>query len=91
MLSELLRLHLSKDKKKKIEGIKNIKKKQSSSIGEGNPEITKYIPLLQYVLQELADNTGIRLDYFEMNLNSFLMCKNIATIYKIEPPKKKKK
>ena len=93
MLSELLRLHLSKkkDKEKKIEGIKNIKKKQSSSIGEGNPEVTKYIPLLQYVLQELADNTGIRLDYFEMNLNSFLMCKNIATIYKIEPPKKKKK
>ena len=42
-------------------------------------------------MQELADNTDINLDYFEMNLNNYLMFKNVATYYKIEPPKKKRK
>ena len=94
MLSELLRFKLFKSKKKdkdKKKEIKDVKKKDSSSLGEGNPDITKHISLLQFVLQELADNTGISLDYFEINLNNYLMFKNVATYYKIEPPKKKRK
>ena len=93
MLSEILRFKLSKkkDKEKKNEILKGSKKKESSSIGESNPDITKHIALIQYVLQELADSTGISLDYFEMNLNNYLMFKNVASYYKIEPPKKKKK
>ena len=95
MLSELLRIHLVKQKdkdKKKNEIIKGIiKKKESSSTGESNPDLTKYISILQYIMQELADNTDINLDYFEMNLNNYLMFKNVATYYKIEPPKKKRK
>ena len=99
ILSELLRIKLlegirkekdekqdSKDSKIKIK----LKVKVSSSTGEGNPDITKYISLLQYVLQELADNVGINLDYFEANLNSYLMFKNVAFYNKIEPKKKKK-
>ena len=95
MLSEILRIKLLKSKKKdkgKKLDIKEVKrKKDSSSEGEGNPDITKHISLIQYVLQELADNTGITLDYFEINLNKYLMFKNVATYYKAEPPKKKKK
>ena len=94
MISEILRFKLYKsnktDKDKKKE-IKNVQKKDSSALGEGNPDITKYVSLLQYVLQELSDTIGINLDYFEVNLNNYLMFKNVATYYKIEPPKKKRK
>ena len=95
MLSEIIRIKLfkskKKDKGKKLDIKEAKKKKESSSEGEGNPDITKHISLLQYVLQELADNAGISLDYFEINLNNYLMFKNVASFYKIEPPKKKKK
>ena len=64
----------SKDSKIKIK----LKVKVSSSTGEGNPDITKYISLLQDVLQELADNVGINLDYFEVNLNNYLMFKPLC-------------
>ena len=92
MLSEILRIKLSKGKKKDKDKKNDIKesKKESSSLGDSNPEVTKHVSLLQYVLQELADNVGINLDYFEINLNNYLIFKNIATYYKIEPPKKKK-
>ena len=92
MLSEILRIKLSKGKKKDKDKKNDIKesKKESSSLGDSNPEVTKHVALLQYVLQELADNVGINLDYFEINLNNYLIFKNIATYYKIEPPKKKK-
>ena len=94
MLSEILRIKLFKTQKKdkeKNNEIKDAKKKDSSSLGEGNPELTKHIALIQFVLQEMADTTGISLDYFEINLNNYLMFKNVATYNKIEPPKKKKK
>ena len=94
MLSEILRIKLFKTQKKdkeKNNEIKDAKKKDSSSLGEGNPELTKHIALIQFVLQEMADTTGICLDYFEINLNNYLMFKNVATYYKIEPPKKKRK
>ena len=95
MLSEILRIKLFKSKKKEKEKKGDTKdskkKKESSSSGDGNPDITKHVSLLQFVLQELADNAGISLDLFEINLNNYLMFKNVATYYKIEPPKKKKK
>ena len=93
ILTEILRFKLSKSKKKGKDKNNEIKErnKESSSFGDSNPEITKHISLIQYVLQELADNAGINLDYFEVNLNNYLMFKNVATYYKVEPPKKKKK
>ena len=90
MLSEILRLKLLKSKKKDKDK-KNEQKKESSSHGDSNPEITKHISLLQYMLQEMADSVDINLDYFEINLNNYLMYKNVASYYKIEPKKKKNK
>ena len=93
ILSEILRIKLfkgiKKDKDKKNEK-KDNKIKELISFGSGNPHVTKYISLLQYVLQQLADNTGISLDYFESNLNSYLMFKNVAFYNKVDPKKKKK-
>ena len=92
MVSEILRYKLINQKKgeQKID-IKDIKKEANASIsGENNPEITKHIPLLLLMLHELTDNCGISLDYFEMNLNNYLMFKNIGKYNMIEPPKKKK-
>lgn len=43
------------------------------------------------MLQEMADSVDINLDYFEINLNNYLMYKNVASYYKIEPKKKKNK
>ena len=88
ILCAIIRFKLirKKDKKDKKE-----KKKDSSSLGDSNPEKTKYVSLLQYVLQEIADNVGINLDYFEINLNSYFLFKNVATYHKVEPKKKKNK
>ena len=92
MLSEILRYKLVKGQKKPHKfDLKDIKKETNANAsGENNPIITKHIPLLLFVLHELADNCGISLDYFEMNLNNYLMFKNVATHVKIEPSKKKK-
>ena len=92
MVSEILRYKLSKSQKKQQKfDLKDIKKETNANAsGENNPIITKHIPLLLFVLHQLADNCGISLDYFEMNLNNYLMFKNVATHTKVEPPKKKK-
>ena len=93
MVSEMLRYKLVKSSKKqpKLE-LKDIKKVINvNNIVENNPESTKHIPLLLFVLQELRDNCDISLDYFDMNLNNYLMFKNVANYIKVEPPKKKKK
>ena len=90
MISEILRYKLIKQTKQKPD-MKNIKKEvNSNASGENNPQITKHIPLLLFDLHELADNCDISLDYFDINLNNYLMFKNICTYTKIEPPKKKK-
>ena len=93
MVSEMLRYKLVKSKKKqpKLE-LKDIKKEINANVsGENNPEITKHIPLLLFVLHELRDNCDISMDYFDMNLNNYLMFKNVANYNKVEPPKNKKK
>ena len=93
MVSEILRYKLVKSKKKqpKLE-LKDIKKEINANVsGENNPEITKHIPLLLFVLHELRDNCDISMDYFDMNLNNYLMFKNVANYNKVEPPKNKKK
>ena len=92
MVTEILRFKLVKAQKKPHKfDLKDIKKETNANAsGENNPVITKHIPLLLFVLHELADNCGISLDYFEMNLNNYLMFKNVATHVKVEPPKKKK-
>ena len=93
MVSEMLRYKLVKSQKKqqKLE-LKDIKKEtNSSATGENNPIMTKHISLLLFVLHELADNCDISLDYFDINLNNYLMFKNVATYNKLEPPPKKKK
>ncbi len=93
MVCKILRYKLVKSQKKpqKIE-LKDIKKEiNANASGENNPVITKHIPLLLFFLQELADNCDINLDYFQINLNNYLMFKNVATHTKVEPPKKKKK
>ena len=93
MVSEILRYKLVKSQKKqqKVE-LKDIKKEMNSNAsGENNPIITKHISLLLFVLHELADNCDISLDYFDINLNNYLMFKNVANYIKVEPPKKKKK
>ena len=92
MVCEILRYKLVKSQKKqqKID-LKDIKKEiNTNASGENNPIITKHIPLLLFVLHELADNCDINLDYFLINLNDYLMFKNVATHTKVEPPKKKK-
>jgi WASH complex subunit strumpellin len=92
MVSEMLRYKLVKSKKKqpKLE-LKDIKKEINANVsGENNPEITKHIPLLLFVLHELRDNCDISMDYFDMNLNNYLMFKNVANYNKVEPPKNKK-
>ena len=92
MVCEILRYKLVKSQKKqqKID-LKDIKKEiNANASGENNPKITKHIPLLLFVLHELADNCDINLDYFLINLNDYLMFKNVATHTKVEPPKKKK-
>ena len=72
--------------------LKDIKKEMNSNAsGENIPIITKHISLLLFVLHELADNCDISLDYFDINLNNYLMFKNVANYIKVEPPKKKKK
>ena len=93
MVSEMLRYKLVKSKKKqpKLE-LKDIKKEINANVsGENNPDITKHIPLLLFVLHELRDNCDISMDYFDMNLNNYLMFKNVANYNKVEPPKNKKK
>ena len=93
MVCEILRYKLVKSQKKpqKIE-LKDIKKEiNANASGENNPIITKHIPLLLFFLQELLDDCDINLDYFQINLNNYLMFKNVATHTKVEPPKKKKK
>ena len=93
MVSEILRYKLVKSQKKqqKFE-LKDIKKEINANVsGENNPEITKHIPLLLFVLHELQDDCDINMDYFDMNLNNYLMFKNVATYNKMEPPKSKKK
>ena len=93
MVSEILRYKLVKSKKKqpKLE-LKDIKKEINANVsGENNPDITKHIPLLLFVLHELRDNCDISMDYFDMNLNNYLMFKNVANYNKVEPPKNKKK
>ena len=92
ILSAMIRIKLQrkKDKKDKKEKKDKKDKKDKGSLGENNPEKTKYVALLQYVLQEIADITGINLDYFEINLNNYFMFKNVASYHKNEPKKRKK-
>jgi hypothetical protein len=51
-------------------------KNGKSTITERNPE-AKIISIIQLFLQELAANTGIDLNYFEVNFNSYLIFRNI--------------
>ena len=70
MVSEMLRYKLVKSKKKqpKLE-LKDIKKEINANVsGENNPEITKHIPLLLFVLHELRDNCDISMDYFDIDI-----------------------
>ena len=89
MISEILRYKLIKQRKQKPD-VNNIKK-EVNAIEENYPIITSYISLLLLSLHELADNTDIVLDYFEINLNNYLMFKNIDTLAKVEPPLRKNK
>ena len=89
MISEILRYKLIKQRKQKPD-VNNIKK-EVNAIEENYPLITSYISLLLLSLHELADNTDIGLDYFEINLNNYLMFKNIDTLAKVEPPLRKNK
>ena len=52
-------------------------KNGKSTITESNPEASKIISIIQLFLQELAANTGIDLNYFEVNFNSYLIFRNI--------------
>ncbi len=92
ILTAMIRIKLQrkKDQKDKKEKKDKKDKKDKGSRGENNPEKTKYVALLQYVLQEIADITGINLDYFEINLNNYFMFKNVASYHKNEPKKRKK-
>ena len=92
LVCEILRYKLIKPPKNQHKfDLKDIKKETNANASDkNNPLLTKHIPLLLFVLHELADNCGISLDYFEMNLNNYLMFKNVATHVKVEPPKKKK-
>ena len=89
MISKILRYKLIKQRKQKPD-VNNIKK-EVNAIEENYPIITSYISLLLLSLHELADNTDIVLDYFEINLNNYLMFKNIDNLAKVEPPLRKKK
>ena len=52
-------------------------KNGKSTITESNREASKIISIIQLFLQELAANTGIDLNYFEVNFNSYLIFRNI--------------
>ena len=52
-------------------------KSGKSTIVDTNPETSKIIAIIQLFLQELAANTRIDLNYFEINFNSYLIFRNI--------------
>ena len=93
MVSEILRYKLVKQKLNQKQDIKDVKK-EINAITNSNmdkyPELTKHISLLPFVFNWLEDNCDINLDYFELNLNDYILFKNVASYNKVEPPKKKK-
>ena len=93
MVSEILRYKLVKQKLNQKQDIKDVKK-EINAITNSNmdkyPELTKHISLLPFVFNWLQDNCDINLDYFELNLNDYILFKNVASYNKVEPPKKKK-
>ena len=92
MISEILRYKLLRQKLPQKQNLKDVRKELnaiSSSNFDKYPELTKHISLLQFVFNSLEDNCDINPDYFDLNLNNYLMFKNVASYNKVEPPKKK--